>query len=44
MLILPAAETGEGEAWVVVDAADVEITPLDSLDLTRPVAGSSADS
>src|SRR5215472_6479267 len=34
LLILSAGE----ECWVAVDAADVEITPLDSLDLTRPVA------
>ena len=37
VLILPAAVDGEDgdRRWVVVDAADVEITPLDSLDLTR---------
>src|SRR6516165_7609256 len=33
LLILPAG-TGEGQSWVAVDAADLEITPLDSLDLT----------
>jgi alkylation response protein AidB-like acyl-CoA dehydrogenase len=37
LVVLPAA-TAEGEAWVAVDAADLDITPLDSLDLTRPVA------
>jgi 3-oxochol-4-en-24-oyl-CoA dehydrogenase len=41
LLILPAGE-GEEESWVAVDAADLEITPLDSLDLTRPVARVSA--
>jgi alkylation response protein AidB-like acyl-CoA dehydrogenase len=41
LLILPAAAGGE-ESWVAVDAADLEITPLDSLDLTRPVARVSA--
>jgi 3-oxochol-4-en-24-oyl-CoA dehydrogenase len=41
LLILPAGEGGT-EAWVAVDAADLEITPLDSLDLTRPVARVSA--
>jgi 3-oxochol-4-en-24-oyl-CoA dehydrogenase len=37
VVILPVA-TAAGEAWVAVDAADLDITPLDSLDLTRPVA------
>jgi 3-oxochol-4-en-24-oyl-CoA dehydrogenase len=41
LLILPAGEAGE-ESWVAVDAADLEITPLDSLDVTRPVARVSA--
>ena len=44
VLILPAALDGDGDRrWVVVDAADVEITPLDSLDLTRPAARVRAD-
>jgi 3-oxochol-4-en-24-oyl-CoA dehydrogenase len=38
LLILPAGAA----AWVVVDAADLEITPLDSLDLTRPAGRVSA--
>jgi 3-oxochol-4-en-24-oyl-CoA dehydrogenase len=37
LAILPV-DTAAGEAWVAVDAADLDITPLDSLDLTRPVA------
>ena len=37
LVVVPTA-TAEGEAWVAVDAADLDITPLDSLDLTRPVA------
>ena len=37
LVILPAA-TGAGETWVAVDATELDITPLDSLDLTRPVA------
>jgi len=37
LVILPVA-TAAGEAWVAVDAANLDITPLDSLDLTRPVA------
>jgi len=45
VLILPAAADGEdgGRRWVVVDAADVEITPLDSLDLTRQAGRVRAD-
>src|SRR5215470_16372677 len=41
LLILPAGEAGD-ESWVAVDAADLEITPLDSMDVTRPVARISA--
>jgi alkylation response protein AidB-like acyl-CoA dehydrogenase len=37
VLVLPAGPDGD-PAWVVVDAADAEITPLDSFDLTRPAA------
>jgi alkylation response protein AidB-like acyl-CoA dehydrogenase len=37
LLILPAGQ-GEARAWVAVDASDVTLTPLDSMDLTRPVA------
>jgi alkylation response protein AidB-like acyl-CoA dehydrogenase len=37
LLILPAGP-GAAQAWVVVDASDVTLTPLDSMDLTRPVA------
>jgi alkylation response protein AidB-like acyl-CoA dehydrogenase len=37
LVILPVA-TAAGETWVAVDAANLDITPLDSLDLTRPVA------
>ncbi len=45
VLILPAALGGEegDRRWVVVDAADVEITQLDSLDLTRQAARVRAD-
>ena len=44
VLILPAALDGEdGDRWVVVDAADVEITQLDSLDLTRQAGRVRAD-
>ena len=37
LLILPAGQ-GEAQTWVAVDASDVTLTPLDSMDLTRPVA------
>jgi 3-oxochol-4-en-24-oyl-CoA dehydrogenase len=42
LAVLPAAGPG-GETWVVVDAAELTVTPLDSLDLTRPVARLEAD-
>ncbi|MFG1942117.1 acyl-CoA dehydrogenase [Nonomuraea sp. NPDC048826] len=37
VLVLPVA-TDDGELWVAVDAADVTVTSLPSLDLTRSVA------
>ena len=37
LVILPV-HTGHGEIWAAVDAGTLEITALDSLDLTRPVA------
>ncbi len=37
LVILPV-QTGHGETWAAVDASGLEITPLDSLDVTRPVA------
>jgi 3-oxochol-4-en-24-oyl-CoA dehydrogenase len=45
VLILPAGPDGEDgdRRWVVVDAADVEITQLDSLDLTRQAGRVRAD-
>jgi 3-oxochol-4-en-24-oyl-CoA dehydrogenase len=45
VLILPAAVDGKDgdRRWVVVDAADVETTPLDSLDLTRQAGRVRAD-
>jgi alkylation response protein AidB-like acyl-CoA dehydrogenase len=42
LLILPAGQ-GEAQAWVAVDARDVALAPLDSMDLTRPVGRVSAD-
>jgi alkylation response protein AidB-like acyl-CoA dehydrogenase len=41
LLILPAGQ-GEAQAWVAVDTDDVTVTPLDGMDLTRPVARVSA--
>lgn len=42
LVILPV-QTGQQECWVAVDAADLEITALDSLDRTRSVARVRAD-
>jgi 3-oxochol-4-en-24-oyl-CoA dehydrogenase len=42
LVILPAAR-GDDEIWVVADAADLTITPVDSLDLTRPAGLVRAD-
>ena len=41
LLILPAGQ-GAAQAWVIVDASDVTVVPLDGMDLTRPVARVSA--
>jgi alkylation response protein AidB-like acyl-CoA dehydrogenase len=37
-LVIAPVQTDQGEAWAAIDAASLEITRLDSLDLTRPVA------
>jgi 3-oxochol-4-en-24-oyl-CoA dehydrogenase len=37
LVVLPVTAES-GEIWVAVDAAELDVTPLDSLDLTRPVA------
>jgi 3-oxochol-4-en-24-oyl-CoA dehydrogenase len=37
LLVLPV-RTGEDELWAVVDAADLTVTGLDSLDQSRPLA------
>ncbi len=42
LLILPVAHDSQ-QSWVVVDAAEVDITPLDGLDLTRPAGTVHAD-
>src|SRR5437763_1799459 len=42
LLILPGTGPG-GDTWVAVDASELEIAQLDSLDLTRPAGRVSAD-
>ncbi len=42
VVILPV-QTDGGEVWAAIDASNLEITALDSLDLTRPVARVRAD-
>jgi 3-oxochol-4-en-24-oyl-CoA dehydrogenase len=42
VVVLPV-QTDDGEVWAVMDAAGLEITALDSLDLARPVATVRAD-
>src|SRR4029077_13597074 len=42
-VIVAQVVTGSEERWAVLDATGLEITPLASLDLTRPVATVSAD-
>src|SRR5450755_2456132 len=37
-LVIAGVQTEHGEIWAAMDAAGLEITRLDSLDLTRPVA------
>jgi 3-oxochol-4-en-24-oyl-CoA dehydrogenase len=36
-LVIMPVRSGPGTVWVAVDAASVEITPVDSLDLTRQI-------
>src|SRR6266567_7177758 len=42
-LVIAGVQTDRGEVWVALDAASLEITRMDSLDLTRPVALTRAD-
>ncbi|MEP7023727.1 MAG: acyl-CoA dehydrogenase [Actinomycetota bacterium] len=42
-LVIAGVTTDHGEIWAVIDAASLQITPLDSLDLTRPLAQIRAD-
>jgi len=43
-LIIAGVRTPDGEVWAAMDAASLQITALDSLDLTRPVAQVRAES
>ena len=43
-VVIVGVRTADGEVWAAVDAASLQITPLDSLDLTRPVAQVRAES
>ncbi|MGN6795071.1 MAG: acyl-CoA dehydrogenase [Streptosporangiaceae bacterium] len=43
-LVVAAVGTADGEAWVLLDAADLEVTAADAVDLVRPVAILRADS
>jgi alkylation response protein AidB-like acyl-CoA dehydrogenase len=42
LVILPV-QTDAGEVWAAIDAASLDVTALESLDLTRPVARVRAD-
>src|SRR6266581_3439668 len=42
-LVIAGVQTDRGEVWAAIDAASLQITRLDSLDLTRPVALIRAD-
>ncbi len=41
-LVIAAVDLTGGEAWVVLDAADLEVTTMTGVDLTRPLAQVSA--
>jgi 3-oxochol-4-en-24-oyl-CoA dehydrogenase len=42
-VIVAGVQSSEGEVWVVLDSADLDVTPLDGVDLTRPLARLRAD-
>jgi alkylation response protein AidB-like acyl-CoA dehydrogenase len=42
-LIITSVSIGDREAWVVLDAADLEVTALAAVDLARPLASVRAD-
>ena len=42
-VIVTAVELPKGEAWVVLDSADLRVTAADGVDLTRPLASIAAD-
>jgi alkylation response protein AidB-like acyl-CoA dehydrogenase len=43
-LVIAGVQTADGEVWAAVDAASLQITTLDSLDLTRSLAQVRAES
>ena len=42
-VVIAGVQTDQGEVWAAIDAASLDISGLDSLDLTRPVALVRAD-
>jgi alkylation response protein AidB-like acyl-CoA dehydrogenase len=42
-LVIAAVSTAYGEVWVLLDAADLKVTPIDAVDLARPLATLHAD-
>ena len=42
-LVVAAANTADGEVWVLLEAADLEVTAVDAVDLVRPLANLRAD-
>ena len=43
-VVVAEVSTGDGEAWVLLDAADLDVTAVDAVDLVRPLATLRADS
>ena len=42
-VVVAGAGTADGEVWVLLDAADLEVTPVEGVDLARPLATLRAD-
>ena len=42
-IVVAAASTADGEVWVLLEAADLEVTAVDAVDLVRPLANLRAD-
>jgi alkylation response protein AidB-like acyl-CoA dehydrogenase len=43
-VVVAAVDLPDGEVWVVLDSTDLHVTPVDGVDLTRPLARIVADS